>query len=380
MQKSLLMVLLVCLGWSGVQAQYKAKRKIRKNFRKMLKEKDIHNGFVQIKSTDGALNWKFVAGTFQDGAKVTEDNPFHAASIGKMFTATVIMELAEARKLELDDSISKYLSSDIVSGLHVYEGKDYTSKITIAQLLQHTSGLPDYVMDRPKDGSPNLVTLMLQNPNKFWEVKELLAFSKEKLYAHFRPGEGYYYTDTEYLLLGLIIEKIYQKELHQVFLDVFFEPLEMKNTAIFKRSEAIQANARMAEFYVEQTDISKYESLSIDWAGGGLVTTTEDLLKFHQALFEGKIIRKSSLKKMQNWHKESKGTYYGFGLRKFVFKEFSKLLPNITIIGHSGSNSSFLFYCPELKIYITGTFNQTSQMEKTIEFLVKTLITLKFDY
>jgi D-alanyl-D-alanine carboxypeptidase len=222
------------------------------------------------------------------------------------------------------------------------------------------------------------MTLALQNPDKFWKVEEFLAFSKEKLSAHFPPGLGYYYTDTEYVLLGLIIEAKYQKELHQVFLDEFFEPLAMKNTAMFKRSEAISPG-EMAELYVDETEISTYESLSIDWAGGGLVTTTEDLLKFQQALFSGEIVSEGSLEKMQNWHKESEGIYYGFGLRKFEFREFSSLLPQMTIIGHSGSSSSFSFYCPELQVYMAGTFNQTNYMKETIEFLITTLVTLKFN-
>lgn len=381
MQKIILTVLAVLLlALSTVQTQHKAKRKISKEFKKMLKQDDVHNGFLQIKSADEALNWKFVAGTFQDGSKVSEENPFHSTSVGKMFTATLIMKLIEEDKLKLDDFISEHLPLEVIGGLHIYEGKDYAQKITVAQLLQHKSGLPDYIVDTPKDGSPNMMTLMMQNPDKFWQVDEFLTFSKAKLKAHFLPGQGYYYTDTEYVLLGLIIEKKYQKRLHQVFLEELFEPLKMKNTAMFKRSEAIVKNAKMAEFYIDKTDISHYESLSIDWAGGGLVTTTEDLLKFHQALFSGEIVSIASLEKMQNWYQESEGIYYGLGLRKFAFREFSKLLPKMTIIGHSGVSSSFSFYCPELKVYIAGSFNQTNHMEQTIKFLIETLVTLKFDY
>jgi CubicO group peptidase (beta-lactamase class C family) len=377
-QKIILTIWIIFLAWSGLQAQNKAKGKIEKEFQKILKQADVHNGFLQIKSADETIDWTFVGGSFQDGTEVNEAHPFHAASVGKMFTATVIMKLVEDGKLKLEDSIAEHLPAEIVTGLHIYEGKDHSLSITIAQLLQHTSGLPDYIMDTPEDGSPNMITLLLEQPDRFWTIKELLAFSKEKLRARFLPGEGYYYTDTEYLLLGLIIEAIHQKELHQVFAEVFFAPLQMENTAMFKRSEAIAGQARMAEFYVDQTDISTYESLSMDWAGGGLVTTTEDLLRFHQALFSGEIIGTATLEKMQDWREESQGTYYGLGLRQFVFKEFSKLLPKLTIVGHSGVNAAFSFYCPELEVYIAGTFNQTNQMEQAIRFLIETLVTIKF--
>jgi len=380
LQNTILAILTTLLGVDVAQAQSKVERKVHKAFGKMLEKDDIHNGFLQIQSADGALNWTFVGGTFQDGTEVSEANPFHSASVGKMFTATLIMKLSEEGKLKLDDCIAMHLPPETVSGLHVYKGEDYSQKITIAQLLQHTSGLPDYIMDTPRDGDPSIMDLALQNPDKFWEVRAFLDFSREKLSAHFPPGQGYYYTDTEYVLLGLIIEAKYQKELHQVFSEEFFKPLAMKNTAMFKRSEAIDSNARMAELYVDETEISTYESLSIDWAGGGLVTTTEDLLKFQRALFSGEMVSKATLDNMQNWHKESKGIYYGFGLRKFDFRELSFLLPRLTLIGHSGVSASFSFYCPELQVYIAGTFNQTNHMKKTIKFLISTLVTLKFNH
>lgn len=377
-QKIISTILVIFLG--GVRAKNKAKAKVRKGFKKMLKKDDVHNGFLQVQSADGALNWKLVGGAFQDSTAVSAANPFHAASVGKMFTATLIMKLAEAGKLQLEDSVSTHLPPKIVSGLHVYEGEDYSQKITIAQLLQHTSGLPDYITDTPNDGSPNIMALALQNPDKYWKVAEFLDFSREKLSAHFPPGQGYYYTDTAYVLLGLIIEAKYQKELHQVFLEAFFEPLAMKNTAMFKRSEAINPSGRMAEFYVDETEISTYASLSIDWAGGGLVTTSEDLIKFQRALFSGEIVSKVTLEKMQDWHRESKGIYYGLGLRKFDFRELSVFLPKMTIIGHSGLSASFSFYCPELQVYMAGTFNQTNRMKKVIKFLITTLVALKFNH
>jgi D-alanyl-D-alanine carboxypeptidase len=376
-QNILLPILAIFLGMGVLVAQNNAQRKVERHFRKMLKKDDVHNGFLQIRSADGAINWTFVEGAFQDGTKVSAANPFHSASIGKMFTAASIMKLEEEGKLQLDDRLSVHLPPETINGLHIYDEKDHAQSITIAQLLQHTSGLPDYIIDTPKDGSPNIMVLALQNPNRFWKAEDFLAFSKEKLSAHFPPGQGYYYTDTEYVLLGLIIEAKYGKPLHQVFLETFFEPLAMNHTAMFKRSEAISQGGSMAELYVGETEISTYTSLSIDWAGGGLTTTTEDLLKFQQALFEGEIVSHASLEKMQNWHKESKGIYYGYGLRKFDFRELSGFLPKMTIIGHSGSTSSFLFYCPELEIYLAGSFNQTNQMKATIRFLIKILMTLR---
>jgi D-alanyl-D-alanine carboxypeptidase len=379
MYRIVLIIFIIFLALSGLQAQHKTQEIIDGYFQEMLKEADIHNGFLQISSPDGNINWSFAGGSFQDGNPVSESNPFHSTSVGKMFTATAIMQLVEDGKLNLNDSIPLHLPAEVIEGLHVMDGKDYSTNITIAQLLQHTSGLPDYIMDTPKDGSPNMLTLTIQNPDKFWEVDEFLAFCREKLEARFLPGQGYYYTDTEYVLLGLIIQEKYQKPLQQVFLEKIFKPLRMKHTAMYKRSEPMKRTGKMAEFYLDQMEISQYQSLSIDWAGGGLATTTEDLFKFHQALFSGELISENTLGQMQNWIKESHGIYYGLGLRKYDFRELSQQLPELTIIGHSGTSSAFSFYCPELDVYAAGTFNQSNQMEKAIGFVAKVLAALQND-
>jgi D-alanyl-D-alanine carboxypeptidase len=74
---------------------------------------------------------------------------------------------------------------------------------------------------------------------------------------------------------------------------------------------------------------------------------------------------------MQNWVPETRGMEYGFGLRKISFKELFLVLPDLTIIGHSGSTGSFMFYCPELDVYLAGTLNQTDEVKNSVKFMVK---------
>jgi D-alanyl-D-alanine carboxypeptidase len=170
-KKIILSVLIIFLGMGGIKAQNKVMRKVHEGFNSMLEKDDVHNGFLQIKSADGTLNWKFIDGTFQDGTEVSEANPFHAASVGKMFTATLIMKLAEEGKLQLDDFISTHLPPEIVGGLHVYEGEDYSQKITIAQLLQHTSGLPDYIYGYAQRWESKYHDLSLTKPRQVLESR-----------------------------------------------------------------------------------------------------------------------------------------------------------------------------------------------------------------
>ena len=80
---------------------------------------------------------------------------------------------------------------------------------------------------------------------------------------------------------------------------------------------------------------------------------------------------------MQNWVPETRGMEYGFGLRKIEFRKLFPLLPDLTIVGHSGSTGSFMFYCPELDVYLAGTLNQTDEVKNSVKLMVKLLSLLQ---
>ena len=80
---------------------------------------------------------------------------------------------------------------------------------------------------------------------------------------------------------------------------------------------------------------------------------------------------------MQYWVPETRGMEYGFGLRKIEFKELFPVLPDLTIVGHSGSTASFMFYCPELDVYLAGALNQTDEVENSVKLMVKLLSLLQ---
>jgi D-alanyl-D-alanine carboxypeptidase len=111
--------------------------------------------------------------------------------------------------------------------------------------------------------------------------------------------------------------------------------------------------------------------MNFDWAAGGIVSTSEDLLIFIKALNENKLIKATTYQKMQDWQKDSKGIYYGYGLMQFRFKELFFTLPNEIITGHSGSIGSFMYYNPTYDLFVIGSFNQTNYEKKHIVFIIK---------
>jgi D-alanyl-D-alanine carboxypeptidase len=206
----------------------------------------------------------------------------------------------------------------------------------------------------------------------------MLDFYKAGFQARFAPGTDYHYTDTEYLLLGLIIEALEQKPLHEIFQERIFGPLGMVHTSMHLRSKPLKEPATpLTEVYFGKEEVSKMKSLSSDWAGGGLRSTTQDISIFMKALFEDKLVDTESLEAMQNWTPASKGTYYGYGLMQWRIRELFPLLPNLTLIGHHGFTGAFMYYCPELDTYLSGTFNQSEFQKGSVEFLIKVLMELK---
>ncbi|MCG6186206.1 serine hydrolase domain-containing protein [Maribellus maritimus] len=368
-----IIIVFLSKGCSSELRLDEAHDKTEKLFQKELKKDNVQNTFLSVYSPSLKIDWNFAGGKFQNGEAVSDTNPFYTASIGKTFTATAISVLVEQGKLKFGDKISVYLPDSILKNIHIFEGKDYSSEITIAQLLQHTSGLPDYFEGETADGTPNIMEQMFADTGKFWEPAETIDFVKKKMQPLFAPGTDYRYTDTEYVLLGLIIQNISEMPLHDFFQKHFFEPLKMQNTYMNLRSKPIKATGKISELYAGDFEASTLTSLSADWAGGGLVSTSNDLNIFQHALFTGKIVSAKTMETMQNWVPETRGMEYGLGLRKVSFKKLFPTLPDLTIIGHSGSTSSFMYYCPKLDVYLAGTLNQTDEVKNSLVLMVKIL-------
>ena len=339
-----------------------------------LRKENVKNVFLSLYSPSRNFEWSTAKGFFKDGSKVTTDNPYYTASVGKTFTATVIGILVDREKIQFDDPISKYLSGDLMEGLHVLNGVDYGDSITVEHLLQHTSGLADYFDDTTVDGSPTMFDLIMMEPHRFWQPEELIAFAKAHFEPAFAPGTGYTYTDTEYVLLGIIIEEISGMNFHEFLAEKIFAPLKMNQTYVNQRSEAIETTGTLAEMYASEYELSTFRSLSADWAGGAVVSTGSDLIVFQEALMNGKLVSLETLNNMQQWTEESKGMVYGFGLRKISLNELDTTLPNWELIGHSGLNGTSMYYCPNLDIYLAGTLNQLEASRDAVILMVKVLM------
>lgn len=274
------------------------------------KDESIKNAYLLVHSEKEGIHLNLAEGE-TGSIPANPQQPIYMASVGKLFTATIIGILKEQRKLSFDDRIADHLDPELLEGLHHYKDKDYTDEIKISHLLSQTSGLGDNF--RP------LLDGLMKDTNLSLSPRETIAWVKNNKEPHFPPGQGFKYTDTNYHLLGLIIESITGEPFHTALSKYIFKPLNMRHSHMHGYSEPMEKpELPMADFFYEGTRLNDHKGYgALDYSGGGVVGTTEDLLKFMKALRSYDLVTKDTLDQMK-----STGGKLGTGI-------FSVLSPQI---------------------------------------------------
>lgn len=345
-------------------------------FQKASQPKDDFSGIQALVVSDQlGIHLKTAYGIAGDSTPLTADHPFHIASVGKLFTAVVIYQLADEGQLDLDASIGDYLSPERLKGLFIADGTDYTSDVTIRHLLSHTSGIADYFSGSVLNGE-TIEARLKSDPDHLYTPDELLDFSANNQQA--LGLDVYQYSDTGFLLLGKLIETVAQDSVEAVFEQRFFKPLNMDHTYMGLRSEpAVVSTLPLADIWLNSQEISKTNVLSVDWTGGGLVSTLDDLLRFNQALHSGQLVSDQYLAELfSNQNKFENGIYTGGGGMTIRFNELFPLLTFDDVNGHIGILSTHLFYDSTTETHIILNYGSDQQMVNSFKGLIETLATL----
>lgn len=292
-----------------------------------------------------------------------KDYQFRIASSTKLFVSTIILQLAEERRLSLNDSISPYLKNiDYLNfdDIHIYQGKSLSDEITIEQLLSHRSGLADIFTDREEE----FFSSLLQNPEKQYSprsmVKLYYQFNLNKE-PHFAPDNGWYYSDMNYVLLGLIIEQVEQITLAKSIRDRILNPLKMENT-FFEFYETLDQKKPQVSQYVGSINFSEINT-SFDWSGGGLVSTNKDLAIFIKALFNLELIDEKSLNRMIDVQiTQDHQNRYGLGIYESKYN-------GDTYFGHYGFYGTYVGYCPKTNSIISYSISQATPNFNVYSFI-----------
>ncbi|MGJ3240726.1 MAG: serine hydrolase domain-containing protein [Anaerolineae bacterium] len=281
-----------------------------------------------------------------DETVMPADGAFRIGSITKTFTATVIMQLEEEGLLTLDDTVAQWLPE-------VAEQVPYGDEITVYQLLSHTSGLfnivehesyyADIFTEMVVDETTGIPTLdcVQRDPN---DTLALYVYGKDAL---FEPGTSWYYSNTNYTLLGMIIEEAMDTPLTEAYRTNIYDPLGMESTFMDCYEDAVieivHGYSGVGEAMSDVTDLHE----SVGWSAGGMVSTASDLVIFARALFGGDLF--DDPETLVAMTKPVPNSPYGLGV--FI---------NDDTIGHPGGIAGFrsaLNYSPEFDMVVVMLYN-----------------------
>jgi D-alanyl-D-alanine carboxypeptidase len=346
------------------------------------KDTPLNNIIIYVENENKGLVYHKAFG-FRNEEKTEpaeKQNLFKTASVSKTFTAAVIMQMAEEGKFSLNDPVSKYIGDNSFvdfDKLHLFNGKSYGRIITIAQALSHTSGISDIFEE-----DPQMIEYILSNPQQQWTPKTLFEKFYELGYntkAKFIPGaaDRFNYSDVNYFLLGLLIEKVsnnsYQAEVRKRVL----LPLEMTVT-YFEYREPKKSDNKFVETFFGDLNVTRNMNTSFDWAGGGYVTTVLDFKKFIRGLMANKLFKNATtLNSMITNHggaESSAGAEvlgYGYGI--YILKFNGSIY-----YGHGGFWGTYMLYCPEKKITLCLSLGQVYFNSRGL--ILITEIIKKIDY
>jgi len=251
---------------------------------------------------------------------VRPDTIFQTGSVGKQFTATAVMMLVEEGKIALDDRLLNYV-----------EGTPAAWKdVTIRQLLTHTSGIADYGGEEGTMGKG-----VINFRNDYTEEQLVQAFAKMPM--DFAPGEKWSYSNTGYVLLGIVIHKVTGKFYGEVLQERIFKPLGMNSTRIISEADIVMHRSGGYRLVNGELKNQEWVSPSLNTtADGALYTNVLDLAKWDAALYTTKLLKQSSFAQMWTPVKLNDGNTYPYG--------FGWALPPVNghrVLAHDGAWQGF---------------------------------------
>lgn len=289
------------------------RKKIDNYMNSLTKYQNFQGSLLVAKNDKLIINKGYGLAYIGQSIKNQSQTKFALGSVTKQFTAMAIMQLNEKGLINLEDNVSKY-----VPGLS--EGE----KVTIDNLLTHTSGLTNYT---------DLPAFMESDFNNTDPMK-MVDLIKD-LPLEFAPGEIFKYSNTNYLLLGMIVEEITGESLEDYLEENILNPLDMKNTGVINGKNKVTPDATPYSGYIEVEEIDDKPVLSQSYGAGNMYSTVEDLYRWDRALKTDKLVSEESLNNIFKNHiimSENAGYGYGFMIAD---TEDGK------VVGHGGNTFGF---------------------------------------
>jgi D-alanyl-D-alanine carboxypeptidase len=297
---------------------------------------------------------------------------YFIASTTKLYVAALVMQLRAEGRLELDTPAAGYLDPAVMAGIHVLRGVDAGGRITIRELLSHTSGIADYFEQRQRDGSTQIGKAL--QADFAWTFADVLRITKDELTPRFAPstpGKAFY-SDTNYQLLGAVIEAVTGASFEDTLRERILAPLALAETYPFTLGTVERYDSVAAMLYDKQR-VAIPKAMASVRADGGMVSTASDGLTFLEAFMTGRLFPRAYLDEMQSqWRAIFAPLQYGMGLMRFALPRYYTLFKEVPpMIGHSGASGAVLYFIPALDLYVSGTVNQIKKRSLSYNLLTR---------
>ncbi|MGW3074053.1 serine hydrolase domain-containing protein [Kitasatospora sp. NPDC001132] len=282
---------------------------VQSSLNALVKDDGMPAALASVKGRDGRTrNYTAGVGDLATGAKVPVDGQIRAGSNTKAFTAVVVLQLVAEGKLGLDSPVETYLPG-LLRGDGI-DGRD----ITVRQLLQHTSGLPDY-MGTP--ALPDFPTIQY----RYFEPRDLLDSALAQK-AHFPAGTGWEYSNTNYIVAGLLVQKVTGRPAGEEITRRVIDRIGLRHTYFPAPGDMSVHEAHPHGYYRSSPDAPPVDYTEMDsspaWAAGAVVSTNTDLNSFYAALLGGRLLPAAQLAEMRTTvpaEPLGPGVRYGLGLQ-----------------------------------------------------------------
>ena len=321
---------------------------------------------LYVTTGDGFV-WNGAVGlaNLEYGTPMSADAAMDIGSITKPMVAVITLQLIQEDKLSLDDTLSQWLPNTV--------GKIENSEtITLRQLLNHSSGIPDFLDE-------DFAAAVLSDPSRIWQPEDFLQLAYGEP-GNFTPGERHSYSNTNYTLLGLIIETATGDTLAGQLRSRLFEPLGMNASSVVYDNE-MAPNVLRGYVDIQEIDPSADSQLvpvffhptAQGFGEGGVISSVADLARFSEALHNGELLTPNAFNLMQQESlsmDEEDGDRYGLGLEL-------RSTPGGPLLGHSGGfpgAGSFMYFLPEQQLTIVTIENQEETAGKPFINLLRALL------
>lgn len=286
------------------------------------------------------------------GPTAAADDAFRIASVTKTFTAAAVLALEERGSLSLETPAVDLLPDEPAALLRALVG-DHPRGVTVGRLLDHRSGLYDAVSD------DRFKAELHADPQRRWAPLDVLDWARRHGRPYFEPGTGFHYTDTGFILAGLLLEHLTGQPLGVMYRSLLLDPLGLSDTFL-EVDQRDRLPADLTHPYWDDFDLLALDPSS-DWAGGGLISTSADLARFFRGLLTGRLLGPARLAAMTSWSPTVtwrpggpvRYDRYGLGLGGVD-------IGGAELLGHTGFLGAFAYYAPALDTTFAGTWNRVN--------------------